>query len=191
MAKTESKVTKSNLTKWPWPVSEDDGAARHIIPGTRLPDVALTATRGAPVNLARYQERAIIFVYPFTGTPGEPNPPSWDEIPGAHGSTPEAEGFRDCYAAFQVCGYEIFGVSAQTSAAQRAFATRTGLPYLLLSDEHLAFADALELPRFETGGATYLKRLTLVVRDGVIYRCIYPVHPPDTHAAALLAELSV
>ncbi len=185
MAKTESK-----MTKWPWPVSEDDGAARHIIPGTRLPDVALTATRGAPVNLARYQERAIIFVYPFTGTPGEPNPPSWDEIPGAHGSTPEAEGFRDCYAAFQVRGYEIFGVSAQTSAAQRAFATRTGLPYLLLSDEHLAFADALELPHFETGGVTYLKRLTLVVRDGVIYRCIYPVHPPDTHAAALLAELA-
>ena len=53
---------------------ENDGAAKHLIAGTRLPDVALTATHGAPVNLARYQERAIVFIYPFTGTPGAPNP---------------------------------------------------------------------------------------------------------------------
>ncbi|MGE0052966.1 MAG: peroxiredoxin [Hyphomicrobium sp.] len=185
MAKTKSKVAT-----WPWPAPKDDGGAKHIIPGTRLPDVALTATRGAAVNLARYQERAIVFVYPFTGTPGEANPPSWDDIPGAHGSTPEAEGFRDCYPAFQVRGYEVFGLSAMASTHQRVFAARTGLPFLLLSDVDFAFADALELPRFETGGLSYLKRLTMVVRDGVIYRCIYPVHPPDTHAATLLAELS-
>ena len=67
----------------------DDSAARHIIAGTRLPDVALVATHGAPVNLARFQERAVVFVYPYTGTPGQPNPPGWDDIPGAHGSTPE------------------------------------------------------------------------------------------------------
>ena len=78
MAKTKSE-------KWPWPAPKDDGGAKHIIPGTRLPDVALTATRGAAVNLARFQERAIVFIYPFTGTPGEPNPPKWDDIAGAHG----------------------------------------------------------------------------------------------------------
>ena len=88
------------MSKWPWPEPKDDGAAKHLIAGTRLPDVALPATFAAPVNLARYQERAIVFIYPFTGTPGEPNPPDWDTIPGAHGSTPEAEGFRDQYAAF-------------------------------------------------------------------------------------------
>lgn len=176
---------------WPWPQPTDDGAALHLLPGTRLPDVALPATRGAPVNLARYQERAIVFVYPFTGTPGEANPPRWDDIAGAHGSTPEAEGFRDHAAQFELRGYEIFGLSTQTSAAQRAFATRVGLPFLLLSDSAFAFADALDLPRFETGGVAYLKRLTLVVRNGVIYRCIYPVHPPHTHAQTLLAELGM
>lgn len=178
------------MKKWPWPAPEDDGGARHIIAGTRLPDVALTATHGAPVNLARYQERAIVFVYPWTGTPGQPNPPKWDEIPGAHGSTPEAEGFRDCYAGFQIKGYEIFGISGQTPDGQKAFATRVGLPFQLLSDEGLAFADALALPRFKAGRATYLRRLTMIVRDGVIYRVIYPVHPPDSHAKALLGELS-
>jgi peroxiredoxin len=178
------------MTRASKPEIKDDGAAKHIIAGTRLPDVALTATHGAAVNLARFQERAIVFVYPFTGTPGQPNPPNWDSIPGAHGSTPQAEGFRDQYAAFQIKGYEVYGLSGQSSADQRAFATRVGLPFQLLSDESLAFADALKLPRFETGGKTYLKRLTLIVRNGVIYRCIYPVAEPATHAGQLVAEIA-
>lgn len=175
----------------PKAVAQIDGSATaHIIAGTRLPDVALVATHGAPVNLARFQERAVVFVYPYTGAPGQPNPPDWDNIPGAHGSTPEAEGFRDQYAAFQVKGYEVYGISGQSSADQKAFATRTGLPFQLLSDENFAFADALKLPRFETGGKSYLARLTLIVRDGVIYRCMYPVTSPGTHARDLLAEMS-
>ena len=181
---------KSKVSGWPWPEPRDDGGAKHIIAGTRLPDVALKATRGAPVNLARYQERAVVFVYPMTGTPGKPNPPRWDGTAGAHGSTPEAEGFRDCYGEFQIAGYEVFGLSGQAHDAQQAFAARAGLPYLLLCDADFNFADALQLPRFETGGRIYLKRLTLLVRNGVIYRCVYPVHPPDTHARALLKTLS-
>ena len=46
------------MTNWPWPAPKDDGAAKHLIAGTRLPDVVLEATRGAAVNLARFQERA-------------------------------------------------------------------------------------------------------------------------------------
>jgi peroxiredoxin len=174
---------------WSWPVPIDDGAARHLIAGTRLPDVALVATHGADVNLARYQERAVVFVYPMTGTPGVANPPDWDAIPGAHGSTPEAEGFRDLYAEFELLGYEVFGVSGQISEHQQAFAARAGIPFLLLSDQNFAFADALQLPRFATSGTSYLKRLTMIVRNGTIYRVIYPVHPPDTHAEELLRSL--
>ncbi len=172
------------------PEQKDDGAAAHIIAGTRLPDVALPATRGAEVNLARFQERAIVFIYPFTGTPGEPNPPDWDRIPGAHGSTPEAEGFRDHYGALQFSGYEVFGLSGQGSVDQKAFAARSGLPFLLLSDASFAFADALGLPRFATGGVTYLKRLTLIVCNGIIYRAIYPVLSPGCHAAEIVGGLA-
>ncbi|WP_290978997.1 peroxiredoxin [Hyphomicrobium sp.] len=168
----------------------DDGGAKHLIAGTRLPDVALPATRGASVNLARFQERAIVFVYPMTGTPGLPNPPDWDVIPGAHGSTPEAEGFRDAYAEFELLGYEVFGLSGQAAEAQHAFALRAGIPYLLLSDEQLAFADALTLPRFATGGVNYLSRLTMIVRNGVIYRVIYPIADPGAHPRDLLRSLS-
>ena len=177
------------MSEWPWPEPEDDGGAKHIIAGTRLPDVALTATHGAPVNLARFQEKAVVFVYPFTGTPGAPNPLDWDTIPGAHGSTPEAESFRDHYAAFQDLGFEIFGLSGQTQADQSAFAARVGLPFPVLSDADFTFADALQLPRFATGGVTYLRRITFIVRDGHIERTIYPVHPPDRHAQTLLHEV--
>lgn len=179
MSKTQRKASLS------------ENGISHLIAGTRLPDIALTATFGAPVNLARYQERAIVFIYPFTGTPGQPNPPDWDSIPGAHGSTPEAEGFRDNYAGFQVKGYEVYGVSGQTTDAQKAFAERNGIPFQLLSDANFAFADALKLPRFTAGRHDYLTRLTLIVRDGIIYRAIYPVASPATHAADLLAEMSV
>jgi peroxiredoxin len=170
-------------------VPSDDGGADHLIAGTRLPDVALAATRGADVNLARYQERAVVFVYPMTGASGVANPPNWDRIAGAHGSTPEAEGFRNAYAEFELLAYEVFGLSGQSSDQQHAFAVRAGIPYLLLSDPDFAFADALNLPRFETSGVTYLKRLTLIVRNGVIYRVIYPVHRPETHARELLLSL--
>jgi peroxiredoxin len=184
-----AKPDGSSVDTTTFPVPEDDGAAKHLIAGTRLPDVALVATRGASVNLARYQERAVVFVYPMTGAPGIANPPDWDTIPGAHGSTPEAEGFRDTHAEFELLGYDVFGVSAQSPDDQRAFAARSGIPYLLLSDAGFAFADALGLPRFDTGGVSYLKRLTMIVRNGVIYRVIYPVHPPGSHARELLQSL--
>ena len=57
----------------------------------RVPNVELEATSGAPVNPARIIGPAVIFCYPFTGRPGYPNPPNWDHIKGAHGSTPQAQ----------------------------------------------------------------------------------------------------
>lgn len=173
-----------------YPVAVDDSGARHLIAGTRLPDIALEATRGAPVTLARFQERCVIVIYPMTGTPGRANPPDWDVIPGAHGSTPELEGFRDAYDAYQLLGYEIFGLSGQSRAEQTAFSQRVGLPFQLISDANLAFADALSLPRFETGQVSYLKRLTMVVRNGVIYRTYYPVLSPEAHAREVLDTLN-
>jgi len=131
-----------------------------------------------------------VFVYPWTGRPGLPNPPRWDDIPGAHGSTPEAEGFRDAHDAFRDLGFGVFGLSGQTTADQQEFAARMHLPFPLLSDAAGTLRTALALPGFESGGVTYLKRLTFVLRDGRIERTVYPVHPPHTHASELLISLS-
>ncbi|MCB1505091.1 MAG: peroxiredoxin [Hyphomicrobiaceae bacterium] len=180
-------VTGSSM--WPWPSPLDDGAASHLTVGTLLPQVALPSSAGVDIDLSMLKGRIVVFVYPFTGAPGVPNPPGWDDIPGAHGSTPEAEGFRDLMPMFAVRSAKVFGLSSQAVAEQEAFARRAAITYPLLSDMALRLSDALRLPRFETGGSIYLKRLTLLAIDGRITRCIYPVYPPHTHAAEVLAAL--
>lgn len=173
---------------WPWPPPIDDGAARHLVAGTPLPPATLGASTGPAIDLARLPCRSVVFVYPWTGRPGLANPPDWDDIPGAHGSTPQAEGFRDLHAEFTARGIAVFGLSGQDGAHHRELAERLRLPFPLLSDTDLGFARALRLPTFATGGITYLKRLTLLIADGHIRGALYPVHPPDRSAADALAQ---
>jgi peroxiredoxin len=177
------------MSDWPYPVPTNDGGAAHLIAGLALPDIELPTTTGDRLSLAKISGLSIVFVYPWTGRPGLANPPAWDDIAGAHGSTPEAQGFQNLLDHFKARGIQILGLSTQSRDWQREFAGRINLTYPLLSDEDFKVADALGLPRFATGGATYLKRLTLMCRDGLIVRAFYPVHPPDRHAADLLAML--
>ncbi|MDX2287813.1 MAG: peroxiredoxin [Hyphomicrobiaceae bacterium] len=150
--------------------------------GRRLPDIALAATTGGLIAPARQPGLLVLFVYPYTGVPGVPDPPGWDDIPGAHGSTPEALGFRDRIADFHRHGAAVMGLSGNAPEWQAAFATRVGLPYPLLSDAEFAFAGALDLPRFQAGALEFLARLTLIAVDGAIVHCFHPVPMPATHA---------
>lgn len=50
-------------------------------------------------------------------------------------------------------------------------------------------ARAMRLPTFETSGLTLLKRLTLVIKDGVVEQVFYPVFPPDRNAEEVLVWL--
>ena len=169
----------------------DDGAARHLKRGRRMPDLDLPTTGGRSVNFARGSGMAIVYCYPWTGRPGLPNPPDWDDIPGAHGSTPEAEGFRDLHAGFRGAGASAYGLSTQTTEYQRELVERLGLPFELVSDERFALQRALALPTFATGGVTYLKRLTLAVSDGRIERVYYPIPLPAAHAREVCAWLGM
>jgi peroxiredoxin len=167
----------------------DDGRVAHLARGLRLPSLALSSTVGDTIDPSRLRGRSVIFCYPWTGRPGLPNPPNWDNIAGAHGSTPQAAGFRDRHAEFRQSGVEVLGLSTQNTPYQRELATRLRLPFALLSDCDFAFLKALRLPVFETGGVTYLTRLTLIVREGAIEDVLYPVDPPEASAAATLARL--
>jgi len=169
----------------------DDGAARHLKKGMRVPDVALPSTAGRSVSLATHPGLVIAYVYPWTGRPGVPNPPNWDDIPGAHGSTPQAEGFRNLAKALEELNATVFGISGQDTAWQLEFAERANLGFELLSDQGFALQKALELPTFETGGVTYLKRLTLALVDGRIARVYYPIAHPAAHAREICAWLGM
>jgi peroxiredoxin len=174
----------------PAPLPLDDGGAAHLECGTLLPDLALPATVGGPVNLRTRAGASIVYVYPWTGRPGLADPPGWDDIPGAHGSTPETAGFRDRYPRFRALGFEVHGLSTQTGEHQRELCARLGVPFPILSDGDFAFQAALKLPTFEAGGALYLRRLTLVVEDGRLRHVFHPVGAPETHAEAVLAWIA-
>ena len=171
------------------PAPEDDGAARHL-PGMNLPSIALPATDGSTIDLSALAGCVVLYAYPRTGRPGEPNPDGWEAIPGARGCTPQSCAFRDHFAELRQLGVDrLFGLSTQDTAYQREAAERLHLPFPILSDEHLPITKALRLPTFSTHGMTLLKRLTLILRDGVIEHVFYPVFPPDQNAAEVVAWL--
>jgi peroxiredoxin len=174
------------------PAPVDDGAADHL-PGLLVPAVRLPSTHGGELDLAEAaagRARLVVYVYPRTGTPGEPLPEGWDDIPGARGCTPQSCAFRDHVAEFAALGATLLGVSAQSPEDQAEFAAREAIPYPLLSDEGLALARELRLPTFEAGGLTLYKRLTFVAREGRIEHVVYPVFPPDRNAAEVLDWLA-
>lgn len=171
------------------PAPGDDGKSSRLAPGVTLPAMALPATDGRAIDLARVPGRSLVVVYPWTGRPGHPNPPGWDDIQGAHGSTPELEGFRDRHEYFKRLGIQLFGLSRQTTDYQRELVVRLALPFPILSDEAGRFTAALRLPGFTVGGETYLTRLTLAVRDGQIETMFYPVPDPAGHAGEVLLAL--
>jgi peroxiredoxin len=158
----------------------------HLKPGTALPRISLPATTGADICLAEVPGRSVLIVYPWSGRPGHPNPPNWDDIPGAHGSTPELEGFRDLSPDFAALNVGLFGLSGQASDWQREMAMRLRLPFPILSDAEGRMAAALALPSFATGGESYLERLTLIVSSGTIERLFHPVPDPAAHAREML-----
>lgn len=172
------------------PVPEDDGAARHLA-GARVPDVSLEATDETRVSLARLTGRSVVYAYPRTGEPGQPNlVDDWDAIPGARGCTPQACAFRDHHAEMVRRGVaHLHGLSTQTSAYQREAASRLHLPFSLIADPHGALTRAMRLPTFTAGGLTLLRRLTLVLDDGRVTKVFYPVFPPDQSARQVLAWL--
>ncbi len=172
------------------PAPEDDGAARHL-EGMRVPDIALPATDGTSVSLASVPGLTVVYAYPRTGRPGDiAVVDDWDMIPGARGCTPQSCAFRDHHAELRAAGAaHVFGLSTQDTAYQREMAERLHLPFPVLSDETLALTRALRLPTMEVAGLTLLKRLTMIIENGLILKVFYPVFPPDRNAADVLAWL--
>jgi peroxiredoxin len=152
--------------------------------------VALPATDGPSVELGGLPGRTVVYVYPMTGRPGVALPEGWDDIPGARGCTPQTCAFRDHHGELVAAGADrVFGLSTQDTDYQREAAQRLHLPFPLLSDAALRLTTAWRLPVMLVGGATLLKRMALIIEDGVVAHVFYPVFPPDQNAAEVLGWL--
>ncbi len=170
------------------PAPADDGAASHL-QGMSLPLRTLASTSGEAVDLSTLKGRTVVYCYPMTGRPDRSLPDGWDEIPGARGCTPQSCSFRDHHAELRALGAGVFGLSTQDTEYQREAVGRLHLPFPLLSDANLDFAQALDLPTLEVEGMVLLKRLTLVIDEGRIEKVFYPVFPPDRSAKDVVGWL--
>lgn len=172
------------------PTPSDDGAADHLV-GRAMPIVRLRGTDGSVLYLSDLpMGRSILFVYPMTAQPTRPLPEGWNDIPGARGCTPQLRSVQDAHDDLRAAGaVAVYGLSTQDSAFQSEAVRRLGLTYPLLADPTQQVGRALGLPTFTAGAATFYKRLTVVVQDGVIEHVFYPVFPPDRHVQDVVAWL--
>ena len=180
-----------DLTRLPphLPIPEDDGAADGL-EGLRVPEVRLASTLGCEVDLDQVASGGLVlYVYPRTGTPGQPSLPGWDAIPGARGCTAENCAFRDHERELRGLGVAVIGLSSQPVEEQREFAERERILYPLVNDSRLVLARELGIPTFEAAGMTLYKRLTLVAEAGRITKVFYPVFPPDRNPDEVVAWL--
>lgn len=171
------------------PIPIDDGACDHL-DGMVLPSVSLTSATGGSVNLTTHAGTLVVYFFPMIGRPDSLPMIGWNEIPGARGCTPETCAFRDAHTELMQLGVSVFGVSAQRLEDQQEAHARLKLPFALLNDAQLVLAQALKLPTFEYAEKRLIKRLTLIVQDGLIRKVFYPVFPPNDHVNEVIAWLN-
>src|SRR5687767_7676258 len=95
--------------------------SRQLHIGDFAPDFVLKDQHGKLVRLSDYrnQSHVVLYFYPKDDTPG---------------CTIEACGFRDRYYDFKESGAEVIGVSSDDRSSHFKFASKFGLPFVLLSD---------------------------------------------------------
>ena len=87
-------------------------------------------------------------------------------------------------------GAQVFGASAQAIEEQSEAATRLELPFELLNYSAFGLTESLKLPTFEYQSVKMIKRLTLIVVDGVIRKVFYPVFPPNENVNHVISWLN-
>jgi peroxiredoxin Q/BCP len=139
--------------------------------GSPFPEFELPAHDGSTVSSASLAGRAyLLYFYPKAATPG---------------CTREACELRDHWSELAAADLEVYGVSYDPPEANRAFAERQRLPFLLLSDRDRSLAGTV-------GAARLLlpvpKRISyLVGADGRVLKA-YPSVTPSAHAAEVLED---
>lgn len=179
-----------DLSKLPdnLPVPLDDGACDHLL-DMPFPAVSIASTAGEIIDLGQRAGTTVFYFFPMLGNPDALPLDDWNDIPGARGCTPQSCAFRDHHADIVKCGATVFGVSAQPLSEQMEAKSRLHLPFDLLHDGDFTLAHALNLPTFHYQNKKLIKRLTLIVVDGVIRKVFYPVFPPQRNAQDVLAWL--
>jgi len=136
--------------------------------GQKAPDFSLSDQNGAKHSLIDYKGKWILlYFYPKDNTPG---------------CTQEACAIRDSYPDFEKLGITVFGVSTDSVASHEKFASKFGLPFILLSDNEKEVIGKYDIWRF--------KRISFLIDPEGNIAKIYPKVKPAEHAQEVLHDLN-
>lgn len=144
-------------------------------PGDRMPDFEVVDQDGKIVTSKELLGRkTIVYFYPKDNTSG---------------CTAEACSLRDNYEALTAAGYNVVGVSKDSSVSHRRFKDKYDLPFTLLSDTSTAMLQAFgawgEKKMYGKTVMGTLRRTFVFDESGILVRVIEKVDTRN-HAAQLL-----
>ena len=130
--------------------------------GDRIPDFRVMDQDGNTVTQKDFEgKRIVLYFYPKDSTPG---------------CTAEACNLRDNYAALRAAGYEIYGVSKDSTASHGRFIEKNALPFTLLSDPSTEMLQAFgawgEKKLYGKVSMGTLRKTFIIAADGTIERII-------------------
>ena len=156
----------------------------------KLPEISLPNQEGNLLKLNRNDTfKIVLYCYPMTGRPDRALPDNWNNIKGASGCTAEACSFRDKYDELISLNAVPIGISTQSVEDLKEVSQRLSLPYDIISDFDLEFANKLKLPTFKVDNKIYIKRITLIIEKSYVKKIFYPVNSPTTHINDVLIWL--
>lgn len=139
--------------------------------GATAPNLTAAAHNGETIALRQLGRPAIVYFYPKDETPG---------------CTAEACAFRDAWDRYEAQDVVVVGVSADSNESHRDFANEHQLPFPLIADEDLRWAQAFGVDT--TMGMTHRVSF-LLDRDGRIAK-VYPKVDPGVHAEEILDDVA-
>ncbi len=144
--------------------------AGDLAVGQPAPDFTSTDQDGKPVHLADLKGHpVVVYFYPKDETPG---------------CTKEACSFRDGWTNLQKKGVVIIGISMDTAASHKAFASNHQLPFVLVSDASGEIAAKYGVP-VQNG---YTQRQSFVIAPDGTVKKIYRQVDVTTHAQEIAAD---
>jgi len=161
-------------------VSETPTPPARLTPGDPAPDFTLADDTGTDVTLSDLRGRkVIVYFYPAAMTPG---------------CTTQACDFTDSLDSLQAAGYEVVGISPDSTAKLAKFRERDGLTIRLLSDpdrhvltEYGAFGEKKLYGKVVHG---VIRSTVVVGEDGAVEAAQYNVKATG-HVAKLRRDLGL
>lgn len=146
--------------------------------GKDAPDFTLKDQDGTEHSLSDYRKKwVLLYFYPKDDTPG---------------CTIEACTIRDQFKNFKKIGAVVFGVSTDSIASHKKFATAYELPFTLLADEHKEVVGKYGVfGEKKLYGRTYMGTMRtsfLIDPKGKVAK-VYKKVKPEKHAGEVIADL--